>query len=135
MKAVWNLLHTVQKDVLEHYDHCALNAKKLRILGFEAKLGEPMLDGNTLLVNPTEFKYEEIYNLIFDYYNDVKSDNHELEEIVTVPEAAKLLGIIPKTVRKLLIDRKIPSFAFGKHKRMYKKDVLAYKASKKRSVK
>lgn len=56
-----------------------------------------------------------------------------LDAMITVPEAAAMLGVAPKTMHALLDDGLIPFIVPRKHRRVRRGDVLAYKESVGRS--
>lgn len=51
------------------------------------------------------------------------------EVIIPVATAAKLLGVSPRTVRRLVIDGLLPGFRIGKQFRMIEGEVLQFRAS------
>lgn len=106
-----------QREVLDIYE-------KLRTA--EAKLVGP--DGRTQIL-PTS-----LYSFLCRLLADLKAGNsvtilQSNAELTTV-EAAKLLGMSRQFLIGLLEKREIPYHMVGTHRRLYARDVLAYKAKR-----
>jgi excisionase family DNA binding protein len=59
----------------------------------------------------------------------IKRHDPELDAVITVPQAATILGVAPRTLRAMLDEGKIPYTVPRQHRRLRRGDVLAYQDS------
>jgi excisionase family DNA binding protein len=72
-----------------------------------------------------------VVNPLIDVLNDL-SKGHSLErtiheEILSTQQAADLLNVSRPFIVKLIDTNELPAFKVGRHRRIYKNDLLAYK--------
>lgn len=82
--------------------------------------------GNTALVIP-----DQVRKLISQFLAERRQGNatsiHSSNEALTTEQAAKILGVSRPFVVKLLDSQNLPHHLVGTHRRVYRKDLLAYK--------
>lgn len=106
-----------QREIMEMYE---------RIRDVQAKLVGP--DGRT------EILPNNIYSFLCRLLADLKAGNsvtilQSKAELTTV-EAAKLLGMSRQFLVNLLSQGELPFHMIGTHRRLYARDVLAYKSKR-----
>lgn len=103
-----------QKEIQELYE---------RLRSVEAKLVGP--DGKT------EVLPNNLYSFLCQLLADLKAGNSvtilQAKANLTTVEAAKLLGMSRQFLITLLEKKEIPYHMVGTHRRLYARDVLAYK--------
>jgi excisionase family DNA binding protein len=103
-----------QRDILDLYT---------KIRAAEAKLVGP--DGRTQVFPPN------LYSFLCQLLGDLKAGKSvtilQSNAALTTVEAARLLGVSRQFLVQLLEQDQIPFHMVGTHRRMYARDVLAYK--------
>jgi len=89
----------------------------------EAKLAGPDGKAESLPNNPYSFLLRLLSELLAGHSVTVLQNRHELTTI----EAAKVLGMSRQFFVRLLEKGEIPFHLVGTHRRLYVRDVLAYK--------
>lgn len=104
-----------QKDILDLYT---------RVRASEAKLVGP--DGKTQLLPPN------LYSFLCQLLSDLKAGRSvtilQSNAVLTTVEAAKMLAVSRQFLIQLLEQNQIPFHMVGTHRRLYARDVLAYKS-------
>ena len=91
-----------------------------------AKLVGPDGKGQNLPVS----LYEFLVNLIADLYEGQSVAIIQNDAQFTTVEGARMLGVSRQFLIKLLERREIPHYMVGTHRRIYVRDLLAYKAKR-----
>jgi len=106
-----------QTDILELYE---------KIRAVDAKLVDP--DGKTHVLP------NNVYSFLCQLLADLKAGNSvtilQAKAQLTTMEASKLLGMSRQFLVNLLEKQEIPYHKVGTHRRIYARDVLAYKANR-----
>jgi len=97
-----------------------------RIQRSKAKLVGP--DGKTQ--NLPESLYKFLVQLIADLYEGKSVSIIQSEAQLTTVEAGRLLGVSRRFLINLLENKEIPHHKVGTHRRIYVRDLFAYKAKR-----
>ncbi len=106
-----------QREIMEMYE---------RLREVQAKLVGP--DGKT------EILPNNVYSFLCRLLGDLKAGNSvtilQSKADLTTVEAAKLLGMSRQFLVNLLVQGELPFHKIGTHRRLYARDVLAYKSKR-----